>query len=136
MGTGIRNIKEYKILKNILERKGALSALIIYCKDMHEVSVFQNRKQLCKCLDEQTKLNQQKNFQFLHYTLSPKETRLQILKFRKRKNKMLDTWPYLFKFFFTYFCIFVSIKSKQKVDKYYAFYVKPDYFGTNAFSHN
>ena len=40
MGTGIRNIKESKILKNILDRKGALSALIIYCKDMYEVSLY------------------------------------------------------------------------------------------------
>lgn len=137
MGAGIRNIKESKILKNILDRKGALSALIIYCKDMYEVSLyFKIENNYANVwLNKQNWISKRIfSFCIIHWVQKKQGCRFWNSEREKIKRSIHD---HIFSnFFFTYFCIFVSIKSKQKIDKYYAFYVKPDSFGTNAFSHN
>ena len=50
---------------------------------------------------------------------------------------MANISPYIFKIKNYFNCSFsICIKSKQKINKYYAFYVQPDSSETDAFLYN
>ena len=57
------SVEESKSHLNVLEKKGALFALKIYCKGMYKFSIhFKNRQHIHYCLDKQADSPKQRNF--------------------------------------------------------------------------